>query len=67
MLCFCFIPSLHHDQIKARVDVPLNEMGDEDRGDGLMDDLLMRPKVDFAFKEIMTDERARIGYSSLQT
>ncbi len=31
-----------------------------------MDDILMRPKVDFAFKfkEIMTDERARIGFLS---
>lgn len=29
-----------------------------------MDDFLMRPKVDFAFKEIMTDERARIGFLS---
>ncbi len=29
-----------------------------------MDDFLMRPKVDFAFKEIMTDEKARIGFLS---
>ncbi len=29
-----------------------------------MDDFLMKPKVDFAFKEIMADERARIGFLS---
>ena len=27
-----------------------------------MEQFLMRPKVDFAFKEIMTDEKARIGF-----
>lgn len=29
-----------------------------------MDDFLMKPKVDFAFKQIMTDERARVGFLS---
>ncbi len=29
-----------------------------------MSDFLMKPKVDFAFKEIMTDENARIGFLS---
>ena len=29
-----------------------------------MADFLMKPKVDFAFKEIMTDELARIGFLS---
>ena len=29
-----------------------------------MDGFLMRPKVDFAFKEIMEDEKARIGFLS---
>ncbi len=29
-----------------------------------MDEFLMKPKVDFAFKEIMTDEKARIGFLS---
>ena len=28
------------------------------------DDFLMKPKIDFAFKEIMTDEKARIGFLS---
>lgn len=27
-----------------------------------MEQFLMKPKVDFAFKEIMTDEKARIGF-----
>ena len=29
-----------------------------------MSDFLMKPKVDFAFKEIMTDEITRIGFLS---
>jgi len=29
-----------------------------------MDDFLMKPKVDFAFKEIMMDEKARVGFLS---
>ena len=29
-----------------------------------MADFLMKPKIDFAFKEIMTDEKARIGFLS---
>jgi len=29
-----------------------------------MTDFLMKPKIDFAFKEIMMDEKARIGFSS---
>ncbi|MCI8563471.1 MAG: hypothetical protein HFH69_08110, partial [Lachnospiraceae bacterium] len=29
-----------------------------------MNDFLMKPKIDFAFKEIMTDEKARIGFLS---
>ena len=29
-----------------------------------MTDFLMKPKIDFAFKEIMTDEKARIGFLS---
>lgn len=29
-----------------------------------MDIFLMKPKIDFAFKEIMTDEKARIGFLS---
>ena len=29
-----------------------------------MDDFLMKPKVDFAFKEIMEDEKARVGFLS---
>lgn len=29
-----------------------------------MDDFLMKPKVDFAFKEIMANEKARIGFLS---
>ena len=29
-----------------------------------MDTFLMKPKIDFAFKEIMTDEKARIGFLS---
>ena len=29
-----------------------------------MDEFLMRPKVDFAFKEIMMNEKARIGFLS---
>ncbi|MCX4269858.1 MAG: PD-(D/E)XK nuclease family transposase [Lachnospiraceae bacterium] len=29
-----------------------------------MSDFLMKPKVDFAFKEIMTDEMTRIGFLS---
>lgn len=28
------------------------------------DEFLMKPKIDFAFKEIMTDEKARIGFLS---
>ena len=28
------------------------------------DDFLMKPKIDFAFKEIMTEEKARIGFLS---
>ena len=28
------------------------------------DDFLMKPKIDFAFKEIMSDEKARIGFLS---
>ena len=28
------------------------------------DNFLMKPKIDFAFKEIMTDEKARIGFLS---
>lgn len=28
------------------------------------DDFLIKPKIDFAFKEIMTDEKARIGFLS---
>ena len=27
-----------------------------------MAEFLMKPKIDFAFKEIMTDEKARIGF-----
>lgn len=34
---------------------------DEKRNDN---DFLMKPKIDFAFKEIMTDEKARIGFLS---
>ena len=30
----------------------------------LMTEFLMKPKIDFAFKEIMTDEKARIGFLS---
>ncbi len=30
----------------------------------IMNDFLMKPKIDFAFKEIMTDEKARIGFLS---
>ena len=29
-----------------------------------MTEFLMKPKIDFAFKEIMTDEKARIGFLS---
>ena len=29
-----------------------------------MDNFLMKPKVDFAFKEIMANEKARIGFLS---
>lgn len=29
-----------------------------------MDNFLMKPKVDFAFKEIMAEEKARIGFLS---
>ena len=29
-----------------------------------MSEFLMKPKIDFAFKEIMTDEKARIGFLS---
>ncbi len=29
-----------------------------------MKEFLMKPKVDFAFKEIMKDEKARIGFLS---
>ena len=29
-----------------------------------MDEFLMKPKIDFAFKEIMMDENARIGFLS---
>lgn len=29
-----------------------------------MQDFLMKPKVDFAFKEIMADEKAREGFIS---
>ena len=29
-----------------------------------MDEFLMRPKVDFAFKEIMMNETARVGFLS---
>ena len=29
-----------------------------------MADFLMKPKIDFAFKEIMADEKARIGFLS---
>ena len=29
-----------------------------------MSDFLMKPKVDYAFKEIMMDEQARIGFLS---
>lgn len=29
-----------------------------------MTDFLMKPKIDFAFKEIMMDEKARIGFLS---
>ena len=29
-----------------------------------MAEFLMKPKIDFAFKEIMTDEKARIGFLS---
>ena len=29
-----------------------------------MTDFLMKPKIDFAFKEIMKDEKARIGFLS---
>lgn len=29
-----------------------------------MDNFLMKPKIDFAFKQIMTDEKARIGFLS---
>ena len=29
-----------------------------------MTDFLMKPKIDFAFKEIMMDEQARIGFLS---
>ena len=29
-----------------------------------MADFLMKPKIDFAFKEIMMDESARIGFLS---
>ena len=29
-----------------------------------MSDFLMKPKVDFAFKEIMADETTRIGFLS---
>ena len=29
-----------------------------------MTEFLMKPKIDFAFKEIMTDEKARTGFVS---
>lgn len=29
-----------------------------------MADFLMKPKIDFAFKEIMMDEKARVGFLS---
>ena len=29
-----------------------------------MDNFLMKPKIDFAFKEIMANEKARIGFLS---
>ena len=32
-----------------------------------MSDFLMKPKVDYAFKEIMMDEQARIGFLNLKT
>ena len=30
----------------------------------IMSDFLMKPKIDYAFKEIMMDEKARIGFLS---
>ena len=35
-----------------------------ERGMDIMADFLMRPKIDYAFKEIMMDEQARIGFLS---
>ncbi len=29
-----------------------------------MDNFLMKPKIDFAFKEIMMNEKARVGFLS---
>ena len=29
-----------------------------------MTEFIMKPKIDFAFKEIMTDEKARVGFLS---
>ena len=29
-----------------------------------MSEFLMKPKIDFAFKEIMMDEKARVGFLS---
>lgn len=34
------------------------------RRNTIIDTFLMKPKIDFAFKEIMTDEKARIGFLS---
>lgn len=42
-------------------------MGSRDVSQGgkyRMDIFLMKPKIDFAFKEIMTDEKARVGFLS---
>lgn len=30
----------------------------------MIDNFLMKPKIDFAFKEIMEDDKARVGFLS---
>ena len=42
----------------------MTKMLHKERRDTFMSDFLMKPKVDFAFKEIMMNENARIGFLS---
>ena len=36
--------------------------GRHNEGSNCMDDFIMKPKIDFAFKELMTDEMVRKGF-----